>query len=202
MKLRITFEASSSTQLPYETFFYTANLARPSGSSGMPGIITRPPHINNGVLGIFILSLALTLIVLFLAICYVLLRICNRSNETGKCDRNNRPEDVTTPRIVPHPKRIYELQAEEGCYSRPPSLNGKPFGMSGLNSSASAPDEKAIRCGPKGCPASVNSRHVETGSLNRVKLPKSLPSSACNNKETCEDSTTAIITDRRRLSKS
>lgn len=55
-----------------------------------------------------------------------------------------------------------------GCYSRPPSLNGKPFGMSGLNSSASAPDEKAIRCGPKGCPASVNSRHVETGSLNRL----------------------------------
>ncbi|VDM40009.1 unnamed protein product [Toxocara canis] len=175
---KMTFEASSSTERPYEAFIDAGSLARPGGGgSDVPYMISRPPHMSNGVVGIFVLSLVLISLALLLAICYLMLRFCNRTDETLKRDRNIQgwfskistiiAELFATPDVIPHPKRIYELQAEEGCYSCAPTLNGKSLGMSEVSSSVASLKDSAIHGNATSCPASVNVRHVETGSLNR-----------------------------------
>ncbi|KHN85967.1 hypothetical protein Tcan_16748 [Toxocara canis] len=198
----MTFEASSSTERPYEAFIDAGSLARPGGGgSDVPYMISRPPHMSNGVVGIFVLSLVLISLALLLAICYLMLRFCNRTDETLKRDRNIQ-ELFATPDVIPHPKRIYELQAEEGCYSCAPTLNGKSLGMSEVSSSVASLKDSAIHGNATSCPASVNVRHVETGSLNRAKLSKCSSSPLCKEEPSCKDPADVVMTNQRIISKS
>ncbi|VDK57762.1 unnamed protein product [Anisakis simplex] len=108
---------ASTERIPSMKMIYvnTASLARPGvGSSAIAGDGSiRSTRMSNGLIGMIIISAVLAAIALILITCYLMLRYCNRPSRNTK---NNAalPDFYSSADVIPYPKRIYELQAEEG----------------------------------------------------------------------------------------
>ncbi|CAD6197967.1 unnamed protein product [Caenorhabditis auriculariae] len=88
-------------------------------SSLIADLFRRPSSLGNNLTGLVILSIVLTAIAIIFFGCYLMMRFMHRalsSDDTkDMLAASNQYRDV-----VIHSKRVYEIQAEEGCFSGPP----------------------------------------------------------------------------------
>uniref|UniRef100_A0AC35GNT2 Uncharacterized protein n=1 Tax=Panagrolaimus sp. PS1159 TaxID=55785 RepID=A0AC35GNT2_9BILA len=103
-------------------------------AGGIFGRTSQPA--GQSLASVFLLIFVLIGIVMILMLFYFLAKVCNGPDEerkgkiktkNGKIiiqhpDKKNEKIEII-PTKVPYPKRIYELQAEEGYYSCPPSIH-------------------------------------------------------------------------------
>uniref|UniRef100_A0AC34QLV1 Uncharacterized protein n=1 Tax=Panagrolaimus sp. JU765 TaxID=591449 RepID=A0AC34QLV1_9BILA len=135
----------------------------------------------NSIGGIFVLVFVMMGIVIVLLLFYFLAKVCNTPESTSKRAVTSKNGTVIIrtevkqnveiiPSKVPLPKRIYELKAEEGYYSCPPSIDHSLADIFGDSS-----DEKFF----------VNEKPQRSQSASEAKeLPKKQPIETCVRKLT------------------
>ncbi|KAK6755778.1 hypothetical protein RB195_014273 [Necator americanus] len=82
-----------------------------------------PKQLGSNMTGVIILSVVLVAIAIAFFGCYLLLRFVHRALGTDGRKQNN-PSPYSN--VVIHSKRVYEIQAEEGCFNPPPDIHDPP----------------------------------------------------------------------------
>ncbi|CAI5445066.1 unnamed protein product [Caenorhabditis angaria] len=74
---------------------------------------------SNNLTGLIVLTIVLTAVIVIFFGCYLIMRFMHRAlsrDDSKDVMRSNNPYN----NVVMHSKRVYEIQAEEGCFAGPP----------------------------------------------------------------------------------
>uniref|UniRef100_A0A7I5ECJ4 4.1m domain-containing protein n=1 Tax=Haemonchus contortus TaxID=6289 RepID=A0A7I5ECJ4_HAECO len=126
--------------------------------------IKQPRQINNNMTTIVIVGVVLVAIIVIFLGCYFLLRFIHRAlGSDGRKYSNNSPYS----NVVIHSKRVYEIQAEEGCFTGPPDINDP--GEEAASKSTTSEDRRSLNGSVDG--GSVGSlKKPETGDLKTIRM--------------------------------
>ncbi|KAK5972793.1 hypothetical protein GCK32_012406 [Trichostrongylus colubriformis] len=114
---------------------------------------------------IIVIGLVLGAIVAILFGCYVLLRFMHRALSS-----DGRKHSTTLPysNVVIHSKRVYEIQAEEGCFTGPPDIHD-PVEETPPKSTPSE-DQRSMTGSLDGSVKQGSLKKPETGDLKTIRL--------------------------------
>lgn len=123
----------------------------------------------------YIVIVLITVTTVLLLVCYLLFQCfkCQR-DVFGKSSSKPSFETIPSSEPIPHPKRIYEIQVEEGCRPRLPTWPGKlPLGVRSLPSGfGDAAMSSSMPCANTSLSSTTSSKRVETGSLESLARSK------------------------------
>ncbi|MFH4976816.1 hypothetical protein AB6A40_003525 [Gnathostoma spinigerum] len=129
----------------------------------IPGVVGRSSTTSSGFFGVFILVLIIICILLLLFVIFLLLRHLSRDWKS-----ENRKKNSSLPinsDYVPHPRRVYEIQAEEGClYDFYP---GRPCGPINLRTAIASLRQETSQLNSTNSSRS-STKYVETGCLKKL----------------------------------
>ncbi|CAJ0589780.1 unnamed protein product [Cylicocyclus nassatus] len=111
--------------------------------------------------GIVVLGLVLVAITVVFFGCYLLLRFMHRALSSDDRKHSN-PSPYSN--VVIHSKRVYEIQAEEGCFSGPPDIHVVEENSKSENSE----EQQSARSTPTNSPRSSMKR-PERGDLKTIR---------------------------------
>ncbi|CAI4223311.1 unnamed protein product [Auanema sp. JU1783] len=110
---------------------------------------------DGNFMGLVVLTVIISVIVLVIVICYLMMRFMHRALSGGE---SKGPYSSPYANMVIHSKRVYEIQAEEGCFAGPES---EPTDSKEPSATIVEPEEE------KSPRASL--RRPETGDLRQIR---------------------------------